>query len=65
MRREGRPQWLGDGESRASLHEKAVIIDRRTGFIGSMNFDPRSFELNTEIGIFFQSPAEASDGRLV
>ena len=51
---------IGDGESRASLHEKAFVIDRRTGFIGSMNFDPRSFRLNTEIGIFFQFPAKAA-----
>ncbi|MCZ2203941.1 phospholipase D family protein [Bartonella sp. A05] len=40
--------------SRASLHTKAFLIDRKTAFIGSFNFDPRSASLNTEMGILFE-----------
>ena len=35
-----------------TLHSKAAIIDRKTLFIGSLNFDPRSIDINTEMGIF-------------
>ncbi|WP_336279121.1 phospholipase D family protein [Bartonella sp. CB175] len=42
------------GSSRASLHTKAFLIDRKTAFIGSFNFDPRSAALNTEMGILFE-----------
>ena len=44
------------GSSRASLHAKAFAFDRRTLFIGSLNLDPRSVKLNTEIGVVFESP---------
>jgi putative cardiolipin synthase len=43
------------------LHTKAVVVDRRYVFIGSMNFDPRSFNINTEAGAFVDSPALAAD----
>ncbi|UXY15080.1 phospholipase D family protein [Chitiniphilus purpureus] len=43
------------GSSRASLHSKAFVFDRRNVFIGSLNLDPRSIELNTEIGVLFES----------
>lgn len=39
------------GSSKASLHAKTMIFDRHTLFVGSMNLDPRSVNLNTEIGI--------------
>jgi cardiolipin synthase C len=39
------------GSSRASLHAKAMIFDRRALFVGSMNLDPRSVFTNTEIGV--------------
>lgn len=44
------------GSRRASLHAKTFAFDRRIIFIGSMNFDPRSVWLNTEIGIVFDCP---------
>ncbi len=44
------------GASGASLHTKAFIIDESKGFIGSFNLDPRSARLNTEMGVFFESP---------
>ncbi|RZI78387.1 MAG: phospholipase D family protein [Variovorax sp.] len=43
------------GSSIGRLHAKSAVIDRRILFIGSMNFDPRSDLLNTEIGLFVQS----------
>jgi putative cardiolipin synthase len=43
------------------LHTKAVVVDREYVFIGSMNFDPRSFNINTEAGVFVRSPGLAGD----
>ncbi|MDH3330169.1 MAG: phospholipase D family protein [Desulfobulbaceae bacterium] len=55
--REERKEKKGTGgSSKASLHAKAFILDRENLFIGSFNFDPRSFDQNTEIGIIFNSP---------
>ena len=45
----------GIGESKASLHAKAFVIDRKQVFIGSLNLDPRSVVQNTEIGVIFDS----------
>ena len=45
------------GSSNASLHTKAFTVDGRSGFIGSMNLDPRSTSLNTEMGLLFTAPA--------
>ena len=47
------------GSSGASLHAKTFAFDRRIGFIGSYNLDPRSSRLNTEMGVLFDSPALA------
>ena len=44
------------GYSQSSLHAKAFTIDRRYVFVGSFNWDPRSAEINTEMGIFLDSP---------
>jgi putative cardiolipin synthase len=41
--------------SEASLHAKTFFFDRRAVFIGSLNLDPRSVLLNTEIGIVCES----------
>ena len=45
----------GIGDSRASLHAKAFVMDRKWVFIGSLNLDARSVIQNTEIGVVFQS----------
>lgn len=47
------------GSSRASLHGKAYVIDRRDVILGSFNLDPRSVRLNTELAIVIHSPAFA------
>ncbi len=38
------------------LHGKLMVFDRKSIFIGSMNFDERSRHLNTEIGLIIDSP---------
>jgi len=48
------------GSSGSSLHTKAAIVDNRWVYIGSMNLDPRSATLNTEMGVLFNSPELAS-----
>ena len=48
-----------NSSSKASLHAKAFIMDRRKVFIGSLNLDPRSFYENTEIGLILESKAVA------
>ncbi len=39
------------GSSKASLHAKSFVLDRKQVFIGSLNLDPRSLLQNTEIGV--------------
>jgi len=40
-----------DDEVPAGIHTKAFVIDREQALIGSFNFDPRSRDLNSEIGL--------------
>jgi putative cardiolipin synthase len=47
------------GSSGSSLHAKTFSVDRTRVFVGSFNFDPRSAQLNTEIGFLIDSPALA------
>lgn len=39
-----------------SLHIKALVGDRKRCFIGSLNLDPRAVEINTENGLYIESP---------
>lgn len=39
-----------------TLHTKAMFIDREQTFIGSLNLDPRSIAINTEMGVVIHSP---------
>ena len=59
----GRSQISVTGSSGASLHTKAMVIDRRWVFIGSMNLDPRSAFLNTEMGVLVDSRELAAQVR--
>jgi cardiolipin synthase C len=47
------------GSGTAGLHAKTFAFDRRIGFIGSYNLDPRSSKLNTEMGVLFDCPTLA------
>jgi cardiolipin synthase C len=49
------------GSARASLHSKAVILDRRLAVIGSMNLDLRSQRQNSEVALVIRSAALARD----
>ena len=42
--------------SGASLHAKAVVVDRKVVLVGSMNLDPRSRLTNSEISVLIESP---------
>ena len=39
-----------------SLHVKTMVGDRQRCFIGSLNQDPRAIEINTENGLYIESP---------
>jgi putative cardiolipin synthase len=57
LTREQREEKTGTGgSSKASLHAKSFVYDRRQVFIGSMNLDPRAVIHNTEIGVVLTSP---------
>ena len=43
------------GSSGASLHAKAIVVDRRFVAVGSMNLDPRSRRHNTELAVLVES----------
>jgi putative cardiolipin synthase len=47
--------------SAASLHGKTFVVDGRHVFIGSFNLDPRSAQLNTEMGLTVDSEALAQE----
>src|SRR5690606_16661819 len=47
------------GRSSSSLHAKVFSVDSKRLFVGSFNFDPRSMNLNTEMGLLIESPALA------
>lgn len=51
------------GSSGSSLHAKSLSIDGNRIFIGSFNFDPRSVNLNCEMGFLIDSPAMAKEMR--
>ena len=42
-----------------AIHAKSLVIDGRTLFVGTFNFDPRSANLNTEVGVLIRNPALA------
>ena len=41
------------------LHAKTFVVDRKVAYVGSHNFDPRSHEINTELGLLVESPGLA------
>jgi putative cardiolipin synthase len=42
-----------------SLHAKTLVVDSKIVYIGTFNFDPRSENLNTEVGAIIYDPALA------
>ena len=45
----------GQGYDSMTLHTKGILIDRRYTFVGSLNLDPRSIDINTEVGVLIDS----------
>ncbi len=43
-----------------ALHAKSMVIDNRLVYIGTFNLDPRSANLNTEVGVLIDSPRLAA-----
>ena len=52
--------WL-PGLSKSSLHAKTMALDRKAMFVGSMNLDLRSLNINNEIGILFYNQKLAEE----
>ncbi len=50
-----------DSDVITTLHTKAILVDRQWLFVGSLNVDPRSIEINTEMGLIAHAPDLASD----
>ena len=44
-----------------SLHQKYMVFDGKSVFVGSMNLDHRSLYLNTELGVLVESPELATE----
>ena len=58
-----RPFLDGRTPPKTTLHAKTMVVDGRHAFIGTYNLDPRSQNLNTEIGVIVDSPAFAGKVR--
>jgi len=54
-------QIVAASDSKTTLHTKAFVVDRKEAFIGSFNFDPRSANINTELGVIIRSPKIAAE----
>lgn len=42
-----------------AIHAKSMVIDGETLFVGTFNLDPRSANLNTEVGVLIRNPGLA------
>ena len=45
-----------NADAAISLHAKSMVVDDSRLFIGSFNLDPRSAQLNTEVGVLIDNP---------
>jgi len=46
---------LDEHQTKFGLHAKTAVFDRKVTFVGSFNLDPRSVNLNTEMGWLIES----------
>jgi putative cardiolipin synthase len=51
----------GVQDSKVTLHAKAFVVDRKKVFIGSFNWNQRSINLDTELGVIIHSPKIATE----
>ncbi|GEA59268.1 phospholipase D family protein [Vibrio comitans] len=49
-----RSKWSMTGSGHSSLHAKIMLIDDDILFVGSMNWDPRSAHINTEMAVMLE-----------
>jgi putative cardiolipin synthase len=54
-------QLMLPGMSLGRLHAKTAVIDQSMVYLGSVNLDPRSEDLNTEIGLVARCPELAKE----
>ena len=61
MRANAGRELIGDENApdTLTLHTKAILIDQRYLFVGSLNLDPRSFEINAEMGLIIDCESMA------
>jgi putative cardiolipin synthase len=52
---------VGTDSAKSTLHAKAYIVDRRRLFIGSFNWNQRSGNIDTEMGVIIDSPELAGE----
>ncbi len=52
---------VGTDSAKSTLHAKAFIVDRRRLFIGSFNWNQRSGNIDTEMGVIIDSPELAGE----
>ena len=52
-------EFVNASGATATLHTKSFIVDEEQLFIGSFNFDPRSANINTELGVIIYDPETA------
>jgi putative cardiolipin synthase len=43
-----------------AVHAKTLVVDRRVVYVGTYNLDPRSENLNTEVGVVIHDAAQAT-----
>ena len=43
-----------------AVHAKTLVVDRRVAYVGTYNLDPRSENLNTEVGVVIHDAAQAA-----
>ena len=53
-------QQLEENDMSFGLHAKTMVFDRRITFVGSFNLDPRSVDLNSEMGLLVESESLAN-----
>lgn len=54
-------RFVDEPDAFLGLHSKAAVFDRKSVFIGTLNLDPRSIVLNTEMGLLVHSEALAEE----
>jgi len=54
-------QSKGVQNAKSTLHAKAFVVDRKNVFIGSFNWNQRSLNLDTELGVIIHSPKIATE----